>query len=243
MNSANIALGEPLDNSLKAGRREWLGLAVLALPCLVMVMDFTILNLARVDAADAGGRQRAAVATWLIIAGRPPGTRALVSTLRGLALLPAAAGPVLGTRRRRAGAVGADAAAGGELGVEDVERVGGDLGDVDVVERPQVAGDDPAVLLERVRRPAPLLDRDPLCAEVPERARRADHVTVGELDRPAVALRLPCRERHVRMGLDGVRDGLARKPEKPRSDSEASDQVSCGTPNGIRSRVATLTEQ
>ena len=34
------------DNSMKAGRREWLGLAVLALPCLVMVMDFTILTLA-----------------------------------------------------------------------------------------------------------------------------------------------------------------------------------------------------
>ena len=46
MSSANIALGAPLDNSLKAGRREWLGLAVLALPCLVMVMDFTILTLA-----------------------------------------------------------------------------------------------------------------------------------------------------------------------------------------------------
>src|SRR5262249_21168119 len=31
---------------MKAGRREWLGLIVLALPCLVVVMDLTILFLA-----------------------------------------------------------------------------------------------------------------------------------------------------------------------------------------------------
>ena len=29
-----------------AGRREWIGLAVIALPCLVYAMDLTVLNLA-----------------------------------------------------------------------------------------------------------------------------------------------------------------------------------------------------
>jgi DHA2 family multidrug resistance protein-like MFS transporter len=30
----------------RAGRREWVGLVVLALPCLVYAMDLTVLNLA-----------------------------------------------------------------------------------------------------------------------------------------------------------------------------------------------------
>jgi len=30
----------------KAGRREWVGLAVIALPCLPYAMDLTVLNLA-----------------------------------------------------------------------------------------------------------------------------------------------------------------------------------------------------
>ena len=30
----------------RAGRREWIGLAVIALPCLVYAMDLTVLNLA-----------------------------------------------------------------------------------------------------------------------------------------------------------------------------------------------------
>src|SRR5262249_32043391 len=30
----------------RAGRREWIGLAVLALPCLIVVMDLTVLHLA-----------------------------------------------------------------------------------------------------------------------------------------------------------------------------------------------------
>jgi hypothetical protein len=33
-------------NSLRAGRREWIGLAVIALPCLLYSMDLTVLNLA-----------------------------------------------------------------------------------------------------------------------------------------------------------------------------------------------------
>ena len=34
------------DTAPKAGRREWLGLAVIALPCMLYSMDLTVLNLA-----------------------------------------------------------------------------------------------------------------------------------------------------------------------------------------------------
>ena len=37
-----LSHGEPA----KAGRREWIGLAVLALPCLLVTMDLTVLFLA-----------------------------------------------------------------------------------------------------------------------------------------------------------------------------------------------------
>ena len=33
-------------STAKAGRREWIGLAVIALPCLLYSMDLTVLNLA-----------------------------------------------------------------------------------------------------------------------------------------------------------------------------------------------------
>jgi hypothetical protein len=33
-------------NAPRAGRREWVGLAVIALPCLLYAMDLTVLNLA-----------------------------------------------------------------------------------------------------------------------------------------------------------------------------------------------------
>ena len=33
-------------DTARAGRREWIGLAVIALPCLVIVMDLTVLHLA-----------------------------------------------------------------------------------------------------------------------------------------------------------------------------------------------------
>src|SRR3989442_5999783 len=33
-------------DTARAGRREWIGLAVIALPCLVVVMDLTVLHLA-----------------------------------------------------------------------------------------------------------------------------------------------------------------------------------------------------
>ena len=32
--------------SAKATRREWIGLAIIALPCMVYAMDLTVLNLA-----------------------------------------------------------------------------------------------------------------------------------------------------------------------------------------------------
>ncbi|HEU4458766.1 MAG TPA: MFS transporter [Methylibium sp.] len=42
MSSTTAALNPPL----RAGRREWIGLAVIALPCLLYSMDLTVLNLA-----------------------------------------------------------------------------------------------------------------------------------------------------------------------------------------------------
>ena len=36
----------PAETPQKAGRREWIGLAVIALPCLLYSMDLTVLNLA-----------------------------------------------------------------------------------------------------------------------------------------------------------------------------------------------------
>jgi hypothetical protein len=85
---------------------------------------------------------------------------------------------------------GARAAAGGELGVEDVEGVGGDLGHVDIAERSQIAGDDAAVLLERVQWPAALLDRDPLGGEVAEGTPGVGGVLRTEVHFPSVGLML-----------------------------------------------------
>ena len=34
------------DRAPKAGRRDWIGLAVIALPCLLYAMDLSVLNLA-----------------------------------------------------------------------------------------------------------------------------------------------------------------------------------------------------
>src|SRR3979409_35794 len=36
----------PPPDTPKAGRREWIGLAVIALPCMLYSMDLTVLNLA-----------------------------------------------------------------------------------------------------------------------------------------------------------------------------------------------------
>ncbi|MGJ0453862.1 MAG: MFS transporter [Methylocystis sp.] len=53
------------DPALKATRREWIGLAVLALPCLVYAMDFTVLNLA-IPALTAELRPSASQLLWII---------------------------------------------------------------------------------------------------------------------------------------------------------------------------------
>jgi DHA2 family multidrug resistance protein-like MFS transporter len=49
----------------KAGRREWIGLAVLALPCLLYSMDLTVLHLA-VPALSADLRPSSAELLWII---------------------------------------------------------------------------------------------------------------------------------------------------------------------------------
>src|SRR5688572_6596735 len=49
----------------KATRREWIGLAVIALPCLVYAMDLTVLNLA-VPGLSAELQPSAAQLLWII---------------------------------------------------------------------------------------------------------------------------------------------------------------------------------
>ncbi len=49
----------------KAGRREWLGLTVLALACLIYAMDLTVLHLA-VPAISADLRPSSAQLLWII---------------------------------------------------------------------------------------------------------------------------------------------------------------------------------
>jgi MFS transporter, DHA2 family, multidrug resistance protein len=49
----------------RAGRREWIGLAVIALPCLVYAMDLTVLNLA-VPALSADLRPSSAQLLWIV---------------------------------------------------------------------------------------------------------------------------------------------------------------------------------
>src|ERR687887_1707486 len=49
----------------QAGRREWLGLAVIALPCLVYAMDLTVLNLA-VPHLSADLRPSSAQLLWIV---------------------------------------------------------------------------------------------------------------------------------------------------------------------------------
>jgi DHA2 family multidrug resistance protein-like MFS transporter len=52
-------------SSKKATRREWIGLGVLALPCMLTVMDMTVLNLA-VPRLDADLRPTSAQLLWII---------------------------------------------------------------------------------------------------------------------------------------------------------------------------------
>jgi DHA2 family multidrug resistance protein-like MFS transporter len=51
--------------NLKAGRREWIGLAVIALPCLLYAMDLTVLNLA-VPAISADLAPSSAELLWIV---------------------------------------------------------------------------------------------------------------------------------------------------------------------------------
>ncbi len=50
---------------LRAGRREWIGLAVLALSCMLYSMDLTVLNLA-VPALSADLRPSSAELLWIV---------------------------------------------------------------------------------------------------------------------------------------------------------------------------------
>jgi DHA2 family multidrug resistance protein-like MFS transporter len=50
---------------LRAGPREWVGLAVLALPCLLYAMDLTVLNLA-VPQLSADLRPSSAQLLWIV---------------------------------------------------------------------------------------------------------------------------------------------------------------------------------
>src|ERR687892_216647 len=52
-------------DSSRAGRREWVGLAVIALPCLVYAMDLTVLNLA-VPALSADLRPSSSQLLWIV---------------------------------------------------------------------------------------------------------------------------------------------------------------------------------
>jgi len=51
--------------SARAGRREWIGLGVLALPCLLYSMDLTVLNLA-VPHLSADLKPNSAQLLWIV---------------------------------------------------------------------------------------------------------------------------------------------------------------------------------
>src|SRR3954451_16411198 len=63
--SAAVSAAEHEPPTAKAGRREWLGLAVLALPCLLYSMDLTVLHLA-VPKLSADLRPSSAQLLWII---------------------------------------------------------------------------------------------------------------------------------------------------------------------------------
>lgn len=58
-------MSDPTETPPKATRREWTGLAVIALPCMVYAMDLTVLNLA-LPAISAQLRPSAAQLLWMI---------------------------------------------------------------------------------------------------------------------------------------------------------------------------------
>jgi hypothetical protein len=63
---------------MKAGRREWIGLAVIALPCMLYSMDLTVLNLA-VPSLSADLKPASAELLWIVISmgssSRAPSSR------------------------------------------------------------------------------------------------------------------------------------------------------------------------
>src|SRR5215475_16042097 len=61
---ASQPVNTPID-SRKAGRREWMGLAVLVLPCLLLAMDNTVLNLA-VPSLTAALAPSASQLLWIV---------------------------------------------------------------------------------------------------------------------------------------------------------------------------------
>ena len=98
----------------RAGRREWIGLGVLALACLLYVMDLTVLHLA-VPAISADLRPTSAQLLWIIdiygffVAGvadhdghprRPDRPPPAADDRRSRVRVGVAAGRVLDQRRR-----------------------------------------------------------------------------------------------------------------------------------------------
>jgi DHA2 family multidrug resistance protein-like MFS transporter len=59
------AAAAPSADGPRAGRREWLGLAVIALPCLVYAMDLTVLNLA-LPAISADLKPSSSQLLWIV---------------------------------------------------------------------------------------------------------------------------------------------------------------------------------
>src|SRR5687767_4673236 len=60
-----LRCGSPILRNMKATRREWIGLAVIALPCIVYAMDLTVLNLA-LPAISAEVRPSGAQLLWIV---------------------------------------------------------------------------------------------------------------------------------------------------------------------------------
>jgi len=56
---------EDTADTTRAGRREWIGLSVLALPCLLLAMDLTVLHLA-VPALSADLEPSSAQLLWIV---------------------------------------------------------------------------------------------------------------------------------------------------------------------------------
>ena len=60
-----LSVAAPRESSTKAGRREWIGLVVIALPCLLYSMDLTVLDLA-IPRLSAELRPTSAQLLWIV---------------------------------------------------------------------------------------------------------------------------------------------------------------------------------